>query len=101
SGVFHPVGGYWKIQVGEHGRYAEQAERNRIRSLPIIAPRGRVLDRAGRVLVNNAPAFSVMLLRENAASLTPDKVGDIARRLKLDLGVLRIEISDEVHWNRI
>jgi len=39
--------GYWKIQVGEHGRYAEQAERNRIRSLPIIAPRGRCLTARG------------------------------------------------------
>ena len=92
--------GYWKIQVGEHGRYAEQAERNRIRSLPIIAPRGRVLDRAGRVLVNNAPAFSVMLLRENAASLTPDKVGAMARGLNLDLGELRSEISDASQGNR-
>jgi len=30
----------------------------------VIAPRGRMLDRDGRVLVDNRPSFSVLLLRE-------------------------------------
>jgi penicillin-binding protein 2 len=94
------VVGYWKIQIGEHGRYAEQAERNRIRSLPIIAPRGRVLDRQGRVLVDNAPAFGVLLLRENGGLLTADKVAAIARGLNLDPLELQTHISDTARVNR-
>ncbi|HEX2712395.1 MAG TPA: penicillin-binding protein 2 [Candidatus Acidoferrales bacterium] len=57
--------GFWKLQIIESERYTQLAERNRIRSLPIIAPRGRMLDREGRVLVDNYPSFSVLLLRED------------------------------------
>lgn len=78
--------GYWKLQIGEHAYYVEQAERNRIRNLPIIAARGRILDREGRVLVDNTPAFSVLLLRDNAQALTPARLVGIARGLGLDPG---------------
>src|SRR5438093_11036901 len=57
--------GYWRIEIGQHRLYLDQAERNRIRNLPIIAPRGRILDRNGRVLADNFPAFSVLLMRES------------------------------------
>ena len=48
------------------------AERNRVRSIPIIAPRGRMLDRDGRVLVDNYPSFSVLLLRDDMAEVEKD-----------------------------
>lgn len=78
------IGGYWRLQIGQHQRYADQAERNRIRNLPVIAPRGRILDREGRVLVDNFPAFSVLLMRDNAAGLVPARVEAMARALRLD-----------------
>ena len=53
------LAGYWRLQIGEHREYLDLAERNRIRNLPIIAPRGRILDRDGSVLADNFPAFSV------------------------------------------
>jgi len=59
------LAGFWKLQVIESERYTQLAERNRIRSIPIIAPRGRMLDREGRVLVDNYPSFSVLLLRDD------------------------------------
>ncbi|MGH9775795.1 MAG: penicillin-binding protein 2 [Candidatus Acidiferrales bacterium] len=61
--------GFWKLQVVESSRYAELAERNRIRSIPIIAPRGRMLDRNGRVIADNYPSFSILLLRDDAKLL--------------------------------
>jgi len=76
--------GYWHIQVGRHAYYEDQAERNRIRNLPVIAPRGRILDRQGRVLVDNFPAFSVLLMRESATPLSPERISGIARGLNLD-----------------
>lgn len=76
--------GYWRLQIGQHRQYLDLAERNRIRSLPIIAPRGRILDRDGRVLADNFPAFSVLLLRESTATLSPEHVAGIARGLQLD-----------------
>jgi penicillin-binding protein 2 len=76
--------GYWRIQIGQHRIYLEQAERNRVRNLPVVAPRGRILDREGRVLADNFPAFSVLLMRESASTLAPERVEGIARGLGLD-----------------
>lgn len=57
--------GFWKLQVLDSEYYSQLAERNRIRAIPIMAPRGRILDREGRVLVDNSPSFSVLLLRDD------------------------------------
>src|ERR1700685_1193917 len=57
--------GFWKLQVVQSGHYADLAEKNGIRSIPIIAPRGTMLDREGRVLVDSYPSFSILLLRDN------------------------------------
>ena len=76
--------GYWRIQIGQHRFYLEQAERNRVRNLPVIAPRGKILDREGRVLADNFPAFSVLLMRESASTLAPERVEGIARALGLE-----------------
>ena len=76
--------GYWRVQIGQHYLYLKRAERNRVRNLPIIAPRGRILDREGRVLADSLPAFSVLLERENAAALSSARLEEIAHGLKLD-----------------
>jgi penicillin-binding protein 2 len=61
--------GFWKLQVIDADKYTQMAERNRVRTIPIIAPRGRMLDRDGRVLVDNRPSFSVLLLRDDPAQV--------------------------------
>jgi penicillin-binding protein 2 len=80
---------YWRIQIGQHRSYLEQAERNRVRNLPVIAPRGRILDREGRVLADNFPAFSVLLMRESASILAPERMQGIAR----SLGLVPVELQ--------
>jgi penicillin-binding protein 2 len=57
--------GFWKLQIVESDRYDQLAEQNRVRTIPVIAPRGTMLDREGRVLVDNYPSFSVLLLRDD------------------------------------
>jgi penicillin-binding protein 2 len=42
------------------------------------------LDRDGRVLADNFPAFSVLLMRESVATLSPERLAGIARGLQLD-----------------
>src|ERR1700724_690169 len=59
--------GFWKLQIIDAEKYSSIAERNKVRSIPVIAPRGRMLDRDGRVLVDNRPSFSVLLLRDDPA----------------------------------
>jgi penicillin-binding protein 2 len=57
--------GFWKLQIIKSDLYTQLAERNRVRSIPIIAPRGAMMDRYGRVIVDNYPSFSVLLLRDD------------------------------------
>jgi penicillin-binding protein 2 len=61
--------GFWKLQVIDSDKFLQWAERNRVRSIPVIAPRGRMLDRDGRVLIDNYPSFSVLLLRDDPAQV--------------------------------
>ncbi len=75
--------GYWRLQIGQHRVYLELAERNRVRNLPIIAPRGQILDREGRTLVDSHPAFSVLLMREGASPPRPERLAEIAGSLGL------------------
>ena len=75
------ISGFWQLQVQNQDFYAEAAERNRIKSLPILAPRGKILDRDGRVIVDNHSSFSVLLSREN---LKEEHLPVIADGLHLD-----------------
>ncbi|HEX8491986.1 MAG TPA: penicillin-binding protein 2 [Pyrinomonadaceae bacterium] len=53
------------LQVVNGRRYAERAENQRIRLLPIPAPRGVIFDRNGNVLVNSRPIYNVIVSRED------------------------------------
>ncbi|MBI3693449.1 MAG: penicillin-binding protein 2 [Acidobacteria bacterium] len=65
-GVFlYLVSGFWQLQVQSPDLYMEQAERNRVKWLPLLAPRGKILDRDGRLLADNHSTFSVILSRTN------------------------------------
>ncbi len=50
------------LQLVEHEYYYTLSERNRIRVLPVSAARGRILDRNGTVLVDNAPTYTVSIM---------------------------------------
>lgn len=58
------VVGLWHLQVLGATNYRSLAEANRIRKVPVLAPRGRLFDREGRLLVDNYPSTSCYLLRE-------------------------------------
>jgi len=75
--------GLWRLQVVQSDFYATLAERNRIRNVPILAPRGRILDREGRTIVDNYPSFTALLLRDSSRDLTAD-ADTIAQGLHLD-----------------
>lgn len=54
---------FWFVQVLEGSHYRDLAENNRLRRLSVEAPRGTIVDRHGRVLVENLPAFNLLLDR--------------------------------------
>src|ERR671934_597561 len=75
--------GLWRLQVMQSDYYSLAAEKNRIRSVPILAPRGRILDREGRTIVDNYPSFTALLLRDSTRDISAD-AGLIATGLHLD-----------------
>ena len=85
--------GFWKLQVIDSDKYGVMAERNRVRSIPVIAPRGRMLDRDGRVLVDNYPSFSVLLLRDDQDQVEKN-LPAIAEGLGLSLDDLKDQLNN-------
>src|SRR5258708_19606625 len=85
--------GFWKLQVIDADKYSSLAERNRVRYIPVIAPRGRMLDRDGRVLVDNRPSFSVLLLRDDLAQVEKHLPG-ISDGLGIPLEDLRVQLNN-------
>ncbi len=85
--------GFWKLQVIDADKYSSLAERNRVRYIPVIAPRGRMLDRDGRVLVDNRPSFSVLLLRDDPP-LVEKHLAGISDGLGIPLDDLRDQLNN-------
>ena len=75
------ISGFWRLQIESPEEYTERAERNWIKSLPILAPRGKILDREGRVIVDNHSSFSLILSREK---LKEEHLKAIAEGVNLD-----------------
>src|SRR5689334_18095569 len=101
--------GLWKLQVMQSGKYAQLAEQNRIRNVPILAPRGKILDREGRVIVDNYPSFSALLLRDQVKNLdadidkiagglnlSPKEIRDRVRRVQFAPGYEPIILKDDI-----
>lgn len=82
--------GFWVLQVRDGETNSQLAERNRIKTVPVLAPRGKILDRDGRVIVDNQAAFSLMLTREN---LKDEHIDGIAAGLNLDATEIRARIK--------
>jgi penicillin-binding protein 2 len=80
--------GLWRLQVLGAENFRQLAELNRIRKVPVMAGRGKLLDRENRLLVDNYPSVSCFLVREQNRSVDAD-LPLIARGLNLDLEQLR------------
>ena len=80
--------GLWRLQVMQSDFYAGLAEKNRIRNVPILAPRGKILDREGRIIVDNYPSFTALLLRDSSRDLSAD-AGLIAQGLHMNANEIR------------
>src|SRR3981081_2649754 len=64
--------GLWRLQGMQSEYYSLAAGKTRIRNVPILAPRGKIVDREGRVIVDNYPSFSALLLRDSSRDLNAD-----------------------------
>ena len=80
-----------QIQLVEGARFAAAARANQIRRIPVAAPRGRMYDRNGVVLVRSRPSF--------VCAMIPSDVRDIAATMTQLARVLAI--PEDVLWKRL
>lgn len=80
--------GLWRLQILGAQNFRMLAEQNRIRKVPILAPRGKLFDRENRLVVDNYPSVSCFLVREQNRNVDAD-LPMIARGLHLDLDQLK------------
>src|SRR5690606_7003022 len=74
---------YLQIVSGEY--YAERAENQRIRLIPIPAPRGAIFDRKGKILVDSRPTYNVVLSNEPIKKIdVTERIDDYALGLNLE-----------------
>jgi len=84
--------GLWRLQVARSDYYTSLAEQNRVKQVPILAPRGKLLDREGRIIVDNYPSFSVLILRDQNRDLIAD-ADKIAEGLHIPPDDLRARLN--------
>lgn len=90
-GLLVLTGGLFHTQVLKAGYYRSLSENNRIRLIPSEAPRGRVLDRMGKLLAINRAAYHLVATPED---VTPDVYPELARILKVSERVIRQRMSE-------
>jgi penicillin-binding protein 2 len=83
--------GLWQLQVSQSDYYSAAAEENRVRNVPILAPRGKILDRNGRPIVENYRSLTALLLRDSSRDLKAD-ADLISQGLNLDPKEVREKI---------
>jgi len=71
----------WYLQVMATAQFQVEAQANRIRTVPVEAPRGRILDRNGKVLVDNRISVQVTIDRAVLNALADKKRAAVLTRL--------------------
>jgi penicillin-binding protein 2 len=83
----------WSLQVLSGETYLAAAQGNQLRTIRIEAPRGTILDRNGRVIVDNVPGTAVKLW---VGDLPPKRRYEVIRRLAWVLDVRPVRLAKEV-----
>ncbi len=79
------IGAFFKTQVVQNRQYVMQSEENRLRPIPLPAPRGIIYDRHGEVIAENLPAYSVSITAPSVDSLR-SALAQLAPTLQLGQG---------------
>jgi penicillin-binding protein 2 len=87
--------GFWIFQIAQHQKFREMAENNQTRRLPLPAPRGVLLDRYGKVLVENQDTINIAVVREQTKDL-----GDVLRTLAMATGVPEAQLRETLSRRR-
>lgn len=81
-----------QLQIVQGGRYEELSERNRIRMILSPAPRGKILDRNGHLLVDSRPGYVIAVVPDVVEADTAT-IASLAAILDVPAGEIRERIS--------
>lgn len=81
-----------KLQLFEGKKYHRLSDENRIKKKYVIAPRGNIYDRQGRIIADTRPAFYVSVI---PALVKQNSIVNIARILNIDTCTIKKKIKLE------
>lgn len=82
------------LQIVEGDYWAGRAENQRIRLIPIPAPRGAILDRNGKILVDSRPIYNVVISHEPLKKIDTDqRIPDYSTGLELEPDVVATRLE--------
>lgn len=93
------VGRLWYLQIVRGDEFEKFSLDNRVRSIRIPAPRGRILDRRGREIVVNRPSFDIYILPEDIQN--PDTLSSsLSPILGIEPNTIRSKIKTALQKSR-
>ena len=78
---------FFQLQVAQHNRYKTKANINSVRAESLSAPRGSIIDRNGKIIVDNAPTYVLMAL-PNVVNNIDSTISVICQLINLDSTLL-------------
>ena len=90
------VFGFWQLQLVQSSHYSDLAEKNRIKEIRLVAPRGKIYDRNHKILADNRPSYNIVYIRENSQHSVAETVNQLAN----GLGMSAEELSQKINRKR-
>jgi penicillin-binding protein 2 len=85
------LSGFFRSQILNYQKYALQSETNRLRELPLPAPRGVIYDRNKKVIADNVIGYSVSVL-----AMREDSLRSVLQRLTGTINITPQQIEQSV-----
>lgn len=82
---------FFRTQVLGHKQWVLQSEENRLREVPIAAPRGIIYDRNGKIIAENVVGYSVSVLAQSEDSLRAT-MRRLATTISLSTGQMELAV---------
>jgi penicillin-binding protein 2 len=104
----------WYLQVIRGSDLRQLSENNRIRIREMVADRGMLLDRRGRILAHNRPSFEVFIVPEDIRSnpevlgeigeilnLSQEEIGEKVKSLRRRPAFRPIKLKSDIDWDKL
>src|SRR6187200_2387922 len=90
------VFGFWQLQLVQSSHYSDLAEKNRIKEIRLVAPRGKIYDRNHKIFADNRPSYNIVYIRENSQHSVAETVNQLAN----GLGMSADELTQKINRKR-